>query len=81
MATIISLLKLSINIAAEGDLYGVQPEARNRLEEIVTTTIDPTLLRLYWAQWTLRNVSHAIRNRFPHERINRELSLGEDRLA
>jgi aminoglycoside phosphotransferase (APT) family kinase protein len=76
-----ALLKLGINIAAEGEQYGVQPDACNRLDEIVNTTIDPMLLRLYWAQWTLRKVSHAIQNGFPSRRVDKDLRLGEDRLA
>jgi aminoglycoside phosphotransferase (APT) family kinase protein len=76
-----ALLKLAINIAAEGEQYGVRPVARNRLDEIVNTMIDPVLLRLYWAQWTLRKVSHAIQNGFPSRDIERELRLGEDRLS
>jgi aminoglycoside phosphotransferase (APT) family kinase protein len=76
-----ALLKLSINVEAEGDLYGVEPDARNRLDEIVQTLIDPKLLRLYWSEWTLRKVSHAIQHGFPAERIAREVSLGGDRLA
>ena len=76
-----ALLKLSINIAAEGDMYGVRPDARDRLDEIVKMTIDPALLRLYWAQWTLAKVAHAIQNGFPAGGIDRELRLGEDRLA
>jgi aminoglycoside phosphotransferase (APT) family kinase protein len=76
-----ALLKLSINIAAEGNQYGVRPDARDCLDEIVNTTIDPVLLRLYWAQWTLRKVSHAIQDGFPSRRVHRELKLGEDRLS
>lgn len=74
-----ALLKLAINIEAEGDGW-VQQDAIDRLDEIVNA-IDPTLRRLYWAQWTLRSVSHAIQNGFPIQRIDHQLRLGEDRLG
>jgi len=76
-----ALLKLAINIAAEGDQYGVLPDARARLDEIMTTTIESGLLRLYWARWTLFKVAHAIQGRFPAARVTAEIERGEERLA
>lgn len=75
-----ALIKLCINMTAEGEMYGVQSESHKRLEAIVKT-IEPVLLRLYWAQWTLCNVFHAIDNGFPPQRVDEELTLGENRLA
>jgi aminoglycoside phosphotransferase (APT) family kinase protein len=74
-----ALMKLSLNMAAEGEVYGVQSESRERLDAIMKT-IEPELLRLYWAQWTLCNVFHAIDNGFPTQRVEEELTLGENRL-
>ena len=76
-----ALLKLGINVEAEGDQYGVQPGARRRLDAMLQAMIDPTLLRRYWAQWSLCAVSHAILHGFPVVGIDREIRLGEDRLA
>lgn len=76
-----ALLKLSHNIEAEGDQYGVQQEARDHLDSILRQRIEPDALRLYWARWTLIAVVHAIQSGFPPSRIEEELDLGEERLA
>jgi aminoglycoside phosphotransferase (APT) family kinase protein len=75
-----ALMKLSLNMAAEGEVYGVQSESHKRLEAVMKT-IEPALLRLYWAQWTLSSVFHAIDNGFPPQRVDEEVTLGENRLA
>ncbi|MGC4190548.1 MAG: phosphotransferase [Thermomicrobiales bacterium] len=76
-----ALLKLVLNIKAEGDQYGVQQEARDHLDEIVRGSIERDVLRLYWARWTSIKVAHAIREGFSSHRIDEELRLGEDRLS
>jgi aminoglycoside phosphotransferase (APT) family kinase protein len=75
-----ALMKLSLNMTAEGEMYGVQSEAHQRLDAIMKM-IEPGLLRLYWAQWTLSNVFHVIDNGFPLQRVDEELTLGERRLS
>jgi aminoglycoside phosphotransferase (APT) family kinase protein len=74
-----ALMKLCLNMTAEGEMYGVQPESYERFDAIMKM-IEPGLLRLYWAQWTLSNVFHAIDNGFPPQRVDEELTLGENRL-
>lgn len=76
-----ALLKLSINIAAEGDGYGVTPEARAHLDDLLRQQIQTDVLRCYWARWVLIKVAFAINEGFPSERIEAELAFGEDRLA
>ena len=44
-------------------------------------TIDPALLRIYWAHWTVQRVHWSIHNTFLPERIDHDLSLAESHLT
>lgn len=72
-----ALLGLRLNLVAEGEYYGAQPDAIERLDEILMTTIGPDILRVYWAGRILAMVYKSISNHFPAERIDGELLLGE----
>jgi len=74
-----ALLTLCNNLAAEGDQYGASPDARTRLDAILGR-IEPEVLRLYWARWTLVDVAQSIGERFPPSRIEHDLERGEARL-
>jgi hypothetical protein len=52
---------------------------RDRLDVILTDTVDPARLRSYWAHWTLSRLDWTISN-FPTADIDLFLQLGESRL-
>ncbi|WP_237742846.1 phosphotransferase family protein [Actinopolymorpha alba] len=58
---------------------GVQQSAIDRLDEILAATLEPHLLRLYWAHWMLRQLDLTISHHTP-ESIEIHLDLGESRL-
>lgn len=76
-----ALLGMRHHLAAEGDQYAGQQDAINHLDEILNATIEPTLLRRYWAHWTVHNVHWSIRDNFPPERIDQDLRRAESCLV
>ncbi len=77
----LALLGMKVHLTNEGDGYGAKPEAVDRLDQILADTIDPALLRLYWAHVTVHRVHWAIENNLPPERIGQELDLAERHLT
>lgn len=73
----VALLDLRRNLATEGKQYGVQQRAVDRLDEILATTIDPELLRIYWAQSAVHGVHWSIANNFRPDRIEHDLLVAE----
>ena len=69
-------MKMIMNVDYEGDQYGVTPDAKVRLRDMVKATIEPGPLRFYWAGWILHNVRFTIELGNPH-RLDQALSLGE----
>lgn len=67
--------------AAGGGPHAVQPDARERLDELVRQRIDPALLRIYWTQWRAHKVHRAIHNNRSPEEIDDGLRLAETQLA
>lgn len=66
--------------AADGGLQNVQPEAVDRVTEVLEQTIEPEVLRMYWAHWTLSMLHWTILSGIP-EVIDIHLELGESRLG
>jgi aminoglycoside phosphotransferase (APT) family kinase protein len=64
----------------DGGEHGVTQEAIDRLDEILDETIEPTLLRAYWAHWTLNRLDWVI-SHHSRETIDLFIALGESRLA
>jgi aminoglycoside phosphotransferase (APT) family kinase protein len=64
----------------DGGEHGVTQETIDRLDEILDETIEPTLLRVYWAHWTLNRLDWVI-SHHSRETIDLFLALGESRLA
>ncbi len=54
--------------------------AIDRVNEVLDTTVEPDLLRMYWAHWTLTMLHWTIRSGSP-DVIDLHLALGETRLA
>lgn len=76
-----ALLGMRFHLATEGDQYEGQHLAIDRLDEILATTMDPALLRVYWAHLTAHRVHWSIHNSFLPERIDHDLSLAEGYLT
>lgn len=68
-------------LATSGGPHRVQPDARERLDELVRQRIDPGLLRLYWAHWRAHKVHRLIRNNRPTKEIDHALNLAETGIA
>ena len=76
-----ALLGMRFHLATEGDQYEGQHLAINRLDGILGATMDPALLRIYWAHLMAHRVHWSIHNSFPTERIDHDLSLAESHLT
>lgn len=76
-----ALLGMRFHLATEGDQYEGQQAAIDRLDEILATTIDPALLRIYWAHWSVHRVHWSIHNGFLSDRIDHDLSFAESHLT
>ena len=76
-----ALLGMRVDLATEGDRYEGQQDAIERLDEVIAATIEPTLLRVYWAHWTAHNVHWSIHHNFQSERIEQDLQLAESHLT
>ena len=63
----------------EGRRY-VDPEALDRLNDVLEETLEPDVLRVYWAHWTLYQLHWAIRSGEAYV-IDLHLDLGESRLG
>lgn len=61
------------------DQHHVQPSAIDQLDQILDTQIEPHLLQLYWAHWSLYQLDWTIRHE-PTDAINLHLDLAESRL-
>ncbi|GAA5015339.1 phosphotransferase family protein [Actinopolymorpha pittospori] len=57
---------------------GVQQAAIDKLDDVLTETLEPSRLRLYWAHWTLRQLDLTITH--APESVDLHLHLGESRL-
>jgi aminoglycoside phosphotransferase (APT) family kinase protein len=66
--------------SADGGLQNVKPGAIDRVNEVLETTLEPDILRMYWAHWTLTMLHWTIRSGNPAV-INIHLELGESRLG
>ncbi len=75
-----ALLGLRSHLATEGDQYEGQLDALDRLDEVLDTTLDPALLRLYRVHWAVHRVHSAIHDNLRPERIEHDLHLAEDHL-
>lgn len=75
------LLGMRFHLATEGDQYEGQQAALDRLDEILASTIDPALLRIYWAHLAVHRVHWSIHNGFPPDRIDHDLSFAESHLT
>jgi aminoglycoside phosphotransferase (APT) family kinase protein len=84
-----ALIKLRIDLAWDRSTflqfpdqasYHVRQEALDRMDEILATTIEPSLARSYWAHWIQQHAGWAIGNRREPETVDLFLSLGEDHL-
>lgn len=76
-----ALLRIVINLDAEGDPSWVEPEATERLDEIIRRRIEPDLLRAYWAAAMVERAYEAIRKGFPPERIEDTIRFAERHLV
>ena len=76
-----ALLGMRFHLATEGHQYEGQHLAIDRLDGILATTMDPALLRIYWAHLMAHRVHWSIHNSFPTERIDHDLSLAESHLT
>lgn len=68
-----ALLGARTHLAVEGDQYAGLQAAIERLDAILDATIEPPLLRRYWAHWSAYDVHRSIRLNFPAERIEHDL--------
>lgn len=68
------------SLGSNGGQYGVQPSAFTRLDQVLDSMIEPSLLRAYWAHTTLNQLHWAIRYHSP-EVIDLFLRFGESRLC
>ena len=59
---------------------GVRQDALDRVDEFLNATVEPDLLRMYWAHWTLTMLHWTIRSG-ERDVIDLHLRLGESRLA
>lgn len=77
-----ALLGMRSNLRNEGDGYQGTPKALARLEEVLSTQIDPELMRIYLAHGAVHGVHISIRD-FPHrpDRIERSLEAAESELS
>lgn len=76
-----ALLGMRLNLRYEGAGYRGRRPATERLDEILATTIDPDLLRIYWAHRAVHGVHWSLYNRFRPDRIERDLSYAEELLG
>ncbi|MEQ4208876.1 phosphotransferase [Actinopolymorpha sp. B9G3] len=79
------LIKLRFDLAwarldPTGGHNGVQQEAIDHLDNYLDATLEPDLLRMYWAHWTLTMLHWTIRAGEP-DVIDLHLRLGESRLS
>lgn len=72
-----ALLGLARNLAREGELYGAQPGASQRLDEILATLIDPATLRIYRAHMAVQVVHYTICDDRGPEHIEHALRQAE----
>src|SRR5579875_440741 len=72
-----ALLRLERNLAREGELYGAEPAAYQRLDEILANVIDPITLRIYRAHLAVEAAHQAICDDRSSETIERELRQAE----
>lgn len=72
-----ALLGLAKNLAAEGQLFGAEPAAAQRLDEIVAALIDPVTLRIWRAHAAVQNVHRSIADGLALEQIERDLQQAE----
>ncbi|MGH3488254.1 MAG: aminoglycoside phosphotransferase family protein [Actinopolymorphaceae bacterium] len=63
----------------DGGYNGVEQKAIDRVDEALETTMQPELLRMYWAYWTLYKLHWVIRSGV-RSVIDLHLRLGESRL-
>lgn len=77
----LALLGMLVHLTNEGDGFGAKPDATDRLEEVLAATIDPVLLRFYWAHLTAQRVHWAIDNDLPPGRIGQELDFADSHLT
>jgi aminoglycoside phosphotransferase (APT) family kinase protein len=80
-----ALVKLRFDLtwdamSADGGQQCVEQEAIDRVDDVLETTLEPDLLRKYWAHWTLVMLHWTIRSGNP-EVIDLHLRLGESRLS
>ncbi|MGW5361747.1 phosphotransferase [Actinopolymorpha pittospori] len=67
-------------LATEEGRRHVDPAALDRLNDVLEETLEPDVLRLYWAHWTLYQLHWAIRSGEAYV-IDLHLDLGESRLG
>ena len=84
-----ALIKLRIDLSWDRHTYLTVPDlasyqieqpALERLDEILTTLLDPTLARAYWGHWILQHAHWAIQARRDPETVKVFLTLGERHL-
>lgn len=74
------LFDLTWDASGDGGLQRVDPSAIDRVNEVLEKTIEPDVLLMYWAHWTLTMLHWTIRSGEP-EVIDLHLELGERRLG
>lgn len=75
-----ALLGMRGHLANEGDQYEGCQDAIDRLDEVLETTIEPSLLRAYWVHRTVQGVHWAIHDHLRPDRIDHDLDVAESHL-
>lgn len=74
------LFDLSFSILLDDDQHGIEQSAIDRLTEILRESTEPSLLRAYWAHFTLKGLDLTI-SHFPPDTVDVLIHVGQSRLT